>query len=264
MAYDDFQIPTCPLTPDDVFAVIVELSRHALPDDVLQQISFATTLREWDLMMFDELDVPQLGKNLNEFFDMDIPASQWAEALAPSQSRTLGDLCNLVAVHARIPCIEPVTVMGDRSHAAGAFLVLRRILQDAGIDVSDLRPSSPIGPYLRERWNEIVLKLRVLAPGRLPPVVVDAPAHLTCGIGIIASWITLVIGLTGILPRSTTLGAGLAFAGFFIAFCALNTCVKASNVRIGNTRTIRELCQVLVGERVAWPGFPVSTTGTTQ
>src|SRR6186713_1395973 len=117
--YDDYQIPTRPMTPDDVLAVIVKLSRHALRDECLQQLSFATTLREWDLMMFDELDVPLLGKNLNEFFATNIPAVEWAAALAPPQSRTLGDLCNLVASRARIPYIEPVTVMGDRSLAAG-------------------------------------------------------------------------------------------------------------------------------------------------
>jgi hypothetical protein len=29
MAYDDYQIPTCPMTPDDVFAVIIDVTRHA-------------------------------------------------------------------------------------------------------------------------------------------------------------------------------------------------------------------------------------------
>ena len=257
--YDDYQIPTRPMTPDDVFAVLVELSRFAVQDEFLQQLSFQTTLREWDLAMIDDLELPNLGKNLNDFFGIDVSAAQWKAALGTVESATLGDMCNLIAKHALMPCIEPVTVMGDRSFAAGAFLAMRRVLQDAGVDVADLRPSSPIGPYLRERWGEIVWRLRMLAPGRLEAVTVDAPAHATCGIGIAASWVTLLIGLTGLLPRGVTVGAGFSVVGFFLAFCALNAYVKPADIRIGATRTFRDLSQVLVGERVAWPGFPVST-----
>jgi hypothetical protein len=69
----------------------------------------------------------------------------------------------------------------------------------------------------------------------------------------------MMIGLTGLLPPRVTLGAGLSLAGFFATFCLVNRYVKPSDIRIGATRTFRELSQVLVGERVAWPGFPVST-----
>jgi hypothetical protein len=86
-----------------------------------------------------------------------------------------------------------------------------------------------------------------------------APAHVSCGLGILASSITIIIGITGLLPRGIILGSGLLLMGFFIAFCLLVRYVKPRDVRIGAARTFRELCQILVDERLACPGFPVST-----
>ena len=153
-------------------------------------------------------------------------------------------------------------VMGDCSPAAGAFLAVRRILRDEGVDVHDLRPSSPLKPYLREKWPAVVARLRRLAPGRLPPPRVVAPAHVACACGVVASYVLMMIGMVMRAWPGPPVGfvGAVCFVGFIIAAFVLDRRVKPCVVRIGAARTFRELCQVLAGERDAWPGFPVTVT----
>jgi hypothetical protein len=257
--YDDYQIPTRLMTAEDAFAVILEMMRHVTPPEALNALSFDTAIVEWECDMIEAGDI-SIPDGFNGIFGTTLPAETWQAALEPARERTLGDVCRLVAGHAVVPVIEPVTVMGDHSHAAGAFLAVRRILADEGVDVSDLRPSSPIGPYLREKWPGIVARLKRLAPGRLPPTSVVAPAHVTCGIGVVASYIVMMLGLflRRWLPLNLALAGAVCFVGFLISAFMLERWVKPADVRIGATRSFRDLCEVLVGERDAWPGFPVT------
>ena len=80
--------------------------------------------------MIDAGDIA-IPDGFNVIFGTAIPAHAWKAVLEPARECTLGDVCELVARHAVTPVIEPVTVMGDRSHAAGAFLAVRRIPNDA-------------------------------------------------------------------------------------------------------------------------------------
>ena len=250
------------MTRDDAFALLIEMSRHAIAEESLTELSSETTIAQWQVMMIDDLDVRELGKYFNASFGTHLPLEAWREATEPMKTRTLGDLCELIAGRGLMPVIEPVTVMGDCSLAAGAFLVVRRILCDAGVDVSNLRPSSPIGPYLRQRCGDVMWKLRLLSPGRLSDFYVDSPPHDSCALGIMASWIGLSLGLLGKLPPGGMIVSGVSLLCFWIGLRLLRKFLPhPSDVRVGNTRNFRELCQVLADERLAWPGFPVTTRG---
>src|SRR5687768_120115 len=184
MPYDDYQIPTRPMTADDVFAVIIDLTRHAAvgpsATDEINSLNFDTPVGEWELCFVDGIDRANAAAGLNELFGTVIPEAEWQRVLEPTQ--TLADVCALVARRAVMPVIEPLTVMGEESRAAGAFLAVRRILRDAGVDVAELRPSSLIGPYLKQKLDPVIPRLRRLAPGTLPPADVVAPAHFTVGL----------------------------------------------------------------------------------
>ena len=259
MPYDDYQIPTRPMTADDAFATILELMRHDTAPAELNALSFDTSIFEWEIAIIEAGDI-SIPDGFNAMFGTALPAEAWRAVLEPARQRTLGDVCRLVAGNTVVPVIEPVAVMGDRSRAAGAFLAVRRILREEGVDVSDLRPSSPLTPYLRDRWPGIVARLRRLAPGRLPPARVEAPAHVTCAAGICGSYILLMVGmlLRRWLPPHVALTGAVCFIGFVISAFVFDRRVKPLDIRIGAARTFRELCQVLAGERDAWPGFPVT------
>jgi hypothetical protein len=263
MAYDDYQIPTCPMTPDDVFAVIVDLTRQVCgaDDDELARLSLDMRIADW-LIPFEFLNDMEVAAAFKVMAAEPIGDYEWKRLLSLDDYRTLGCLCRELAPRLRKPLIQPVAVMGDTSPAAGAFLVVRRILRDAGVNVSDLRPSSPIGKYLKANFRLLMTQLSLIASGRLPRAKVVAPAHLSCALGILASLITIMIGMTGVLPLRVMLGSVLLLVGFFIAFCLLIRYVKPRDIRIGAARTFRELCQILVDERLACPGFPVSTVAT--
>src|SRR5262249_61758956 len=81
---------------------------------------------------------------------------------------TVDGLCHALARVAQLPLIEPLTVLGRPCPAAGAFLLIRRMLAEAGADVSRLRPSTPLIPYIW-LWPEVFRwQLPRLAPGRGP------------------------------------------------------------------------------------------------
>src|SRR5687767_14100824 len=142
--YEDYHIPTRPMTADDVFAVIVEVTRQAGPEDssdFVNELSFETPVREW--LLTDEFIGYELATTLEPFRLRPVSVDEWTRAIGGAEKhRTLGDVCRALAPHFAMLVIEPVNIMGDRSRAAGAFLVVRRLLDDVGVDVSDLRPSS--------------------------------------------------------------------------------------------------------------------------
>jgi hypothetical protein len=259
MPYDDYEIATRPATTDDVFAVVVEVTRQVVPpngDAGVSELSFDTPVADW--LMSDELIGYALACALEPLAVARPVVHDWTRIFGgPRSRRTLGDVCHDLAPHFAMPVIEPINVMGDRSLPAGAFLVVRRILKDVGIDVRELRPSSAVAPYLTQNCDKILARLTVLAPGRLPPAQVVAPAHATCAWGILLSWIAMCAGPTLGLPRRMIGGFALTLIGFVIAAYLLARHVKPADVRMGATRTFRDLCQVLAGEREAWPGFPV-------
>jgi len=259
--YDDYQISTRPMTADDAFAILVALMREAAVgygDATINALSFDTSIFEWELAFIGAGDVA-IPRGFNAIFGTSLSADAWKAVLEPPRQRTLGDVCRLVAQHAAVtPVIEPITVMGDRSHAAGAFLAVRRILQDEGVDVSQLRPSSLLAPYLLEKWQHVLPRLRQLAPQRLPPATIAAPAQLACAHAVVASGGLLLLGLKCGSLRMALAGV-VCLIGFCITVMMLRRFGAPVEIRIGATKTFRDLSQVLVGERVAWPGFPVST-----
>jgi hypothetical protein len=260
MAFEDFEIRMRPMTVDDVFAVLMDITAPqaigAAATSAMNDLSLASTVEEWELCLIDDdINWRSAFKSFNALFGIAVPGSEWKRVL--SRRATLGDICELVSRHALMPVIEPVTVMTDRSRAAGAFLVVRRILQQEGVDVTELRPSSLIGPYFRENLDEIFSRLRLLAPGLMPHPTVVAPAQSACAAVLAACWVGSTLGCLRLIPPLMTL---VWFAGgiaSFIAMSIVSRTVKPVDVRIGTARTFRDLCEVLIGERLAFPGFPV-------
>lgn len=158
-------LPTRRLTPAEVLDGLRDLFTRttALPwEKAVEEVRFETPLA--DLVAIDGLDDP----TVELYFGIGpLPQEWW---LGVWEFGTVRGLCHALAQFVEVPAIEPVTVAGHPCRSAGAFLVLRAILADAGVDVADLRPSSPLMPYVWV-WPD-VFRWHVprLAPGRVPPV----------------------------------------------------------------------------------------------
>jgi hypothetical protein len=263
MAFDDYEIRTRPMTSDEVLVALVVFAR---PGDGSEPL-----LGECTPLADATRDDPagcvaaefgnglwaDAGNRLNELFGVSLDREAWRGAFKPKRSRTVGNVCDLIARHAKVPMIEPVVVLGDRSLAAGAFLVLRRIFADAGVDVSTLRPSSPLRPYLRRNFGAVLPQLLRVAPRDLPHVTVDAPVHVALGWGMTTGF--GMLAMSRFVPPLVTIGAAAFGVAFLLASWICARVVKPLDVHLGNARTFADLARVLAGERCALPDFPVVT-----
>jgi hypothetical protein len=245
-----------PMTSDEVFVLLgatIAASPWVKLDDISRDTPVHTLLEACDLD-----GSPAASTALNAWFSIALPQEVWETVLPPPKTRTLGEVCDLVARHATTPVIEPVNVMGDRSLAAGAFLAIRRILADAGVNVVDLRPSSPLDPYLREHADRVLPRLWRFSPPGACPVQVDQPLVNVAGIGLPIVWVMAIVAwCAGLSTWQFNLAAGAAAAIFWYLAWLGGSVMKRAAVRFGDARTFRDLARIIAGERCAYQGFPV-------
>ncbi|HEV2292924.1 MAG TPA: hypothetical protein VGR35_03660 [Tepidisphaeraceae bacterium] len=268
MAFDEYEVRMRPMTSDEVFVALVVFARASNGVEPLlgESLPVADATRDSPAkcvaVEFGNGLWADAGNGLNELFGTSIAREQWRAAFKPARSRTIGAICDLIAQHAKVPVIEPVIVFGDRSLAAGAFLVVRRIFADAGADVSNFRPSSPLTPYLRDKCGNVLPHLMRVAPGRIPTPAVDAPVHDAFTWGLFVSCGILVLGKWLRVPPMAMMMAGVSTILFCIMLWACNRAVKPRDIRLGDARTFRDLARMITGERSAFCGFPMVVPGT--
>jgi hypothetical protein len=243
-----------PMSEDEVFAVLIRMGDGELNPFALE-LTPESTVHQWR----QECELGSwrtISNALNDFFRIHVREQEWRAALVPPKRRTMGDVCALVARHAMTPAIEPVTILGATSASAGAFLALRAAMLNCGIDVSDLRPSTPVEPYLRRHARLVLTELTKLAPTRVPQVQNDLPmsgalllASFACGIG---SW-----ALSALQFSRGTIPLALTSAALFLIGLTLNR-IREPRVRLANVRTFKDLSRILAGEIPrTGPAFPV-------
>ena len=256
MAFDEYSVPTRLMTSDEVLVSLVDLTRDEFGDPALLHPKRDDPARLL-IMAIGAGDVRAIGKRLNTLFRLSIPESTWRQVLLPKRKKTIGDACDFIACHARVPVVEPVKVLGDESLAAGAFLAIRRVLAECGNDVSDLRPSAPLVGYFRRNFDETVLRLMLLAPNRLPPASIESPVQAALSLGLIASFVMVFASRLLHLPWLVTINAIACIAVLWTIAWTCRNRIKPRAVRFGAARTFGDLARVIAGERCAYPGFPV-------
>lgn len=169
---DEYPIEWVPTTPEYILASLREEWRQCAlvegekPDDVARQLpTFATTVREWREAM-DLVGWRALGRALNEQWGTSFSKEEWFSVLEPAREKTLRGVCELLATQARRAVVPPAKMLGRECAAAGVFRAIRSLLVLAGAP-PDLRPSTPLEPFL-QKWPEVFLrKITCLAPGGL-------------------------------------------------------------------------------------------------
>lgn len=253
-------------SPEFVLDVIRANHRHqcsvdpeAEPDVAL---SFDTTVTEWRDAC-NLLGTKKLAEALNEDWGVAILPAEWKDALEPSKSRTLRDVCELIASQATRTDVLSVGHFGTSSKAAGAFLAIRSVLLRAGADAATIRPSLPIADVARRFPSVLLGPISKLAPDRLPTVAIRTPAYdaavTVSGVGFLGLLGLTVAGWLGLTRWRTELGLLFAIAlglGFFWTWIA-GRFVGPAEVRFGTIVTFRDLAEAIAGERT----YPLDDTG---
>ena len=177
---DASYLEKCPATPEYVLEVIRDSYRQQLQCDPEAEpgieLKFDSTISEWRLAC-DLVPWKPLGKALSSGWCFDATASEWKEVLEPSGKKRLIDVCRFIASRATRLKILPSRLLGVSCQSGGAFLAVREMLAKSGAEVSALRPSSPIEPYLNKYPDIFLDSISRLSPNTLPPIKVHDPVR---------------------------------------------------------------------------------------
>ncbi len=258
----DRAIEAVPALPDYVLEVLRDSHRHQCsfdPEaDPTVELSFGSSVADWRDAC-DLVGAKKLAEALNDIWGLTIPLSEWQTVLEPAKTRTLRDVCGLIASQTERTRVLNAGHFGISSRSAGAFLAIRSLLLRAGADPSAIRPSVPIAEVAK-RFPQVFLgPISRLAPGRLPTVVIRTPAYNAAmaafGLGLVglfglslARW----FGFSGWYPAlaaTFAIVAGLGYLGTWVAA----RLIGPAEIRFGTVVTFRDLAEVIgadgVGER---------------
>lgn len=256
MTYD--QLPgRVPATANHVLAVFRDWYRQqcqfASAVEPGVDLTFATTIAEWQSACDLIGGWRTLGRILNGMWDLDQPDEAWRSVLKPAGQRTLRDLCEFIASGAVRPTIEPLKILGAECLPAGAFLAIRSLLREAGVDTDPIAPSTPYGEYARRHLGVFLGPISRLAPGALPAVKVRAPLYdlsctgLGCGLVIgVLSW-PLALAMNSFFAAISVVATGLAVVLVSSAGMAISARIEPNNVAFGDLGTFGDLARAVAG-----------------
>tara|TARA_R110002111_G_scaffold262504_1_gene338913 strand:- start:88395 stop:89171 length:777 start_codon:yes stop_codon:yes gene_type:complete len=167
-----------PATPEYVLAVLLERSRQ-------EWCKESCTPPEPVLVTLDS-PVEVLLEACDLTYDMDavfcpmdwfgFGYAEWSNARGSREIKTARDFCEVIASLIALPRIPLVSFCGKTCQPASVFLAVRSLLQEAGADVVEIAPSTPLKEYTRHYKETFLGPIARLAPGSLPVVEIDEGA----------------------------------------------------------------------------------------
>jgi hypothetical protein len=220
----DYPIECVPATPEYILACIREEWRQSMlldgeeSDDVERQLpTFASTVHKWRETL-DLVGWRPLGRALNEDWGTQFTKRQWFSVLMPAREKTLRGVCELLATQACRRLVPPAKMLGRECPSAGVFLAIRAFLVQAGAP-PDLRPSTPLEPFLH-KWPEVFLQqVSHLAPGGVPFTRQNEGFNTLIALSYILSGLLLLLGLFAKDPWMTCGAVILYGLGWIGAGC---------------------------------------------
>lgn len=235
-----------PATPEYVLSVIRDSHRQQCQWDPGANpgvsLTFDSTIAQWREAA-DLLPWRGLAKAIAQWFDVELPKKEWRALLEPSKERCLEGLCEAIAQRASRERIVPKNILGAQCRTASIFLKIRELLEQAGADVSGLKPDTSLAEFTR-RYPQVFLdRLGRLFPGRLPDVRISTPLEnaglLLCGISVLAFAVGEIVGLRPLV----TAAVATFVVSMLVGLVARR--VELRSVDFGSLETFRDLVNVL-------------------
>lgn len=236
-----------PMTPEEVLDGVRDLYARAAGlswEAAAAEIEFETALG--DILAVEGFD----SDTIELYFGTGSLTEEWYRRVW--EFGTVRGLCFALAQFVEVPSIEPVVVAGRPCWAAGAFLTIREVLANAGVDVSELRPSTPLLPYVWVRPDVFEWELPRLAPGRVPVVRFENRRLSRRILGAVVGFGGLLLSVW--IGRGFPVVGGL-MAGAFVKLFLLDL-VRAPwaarrrnwSVEFGGLYDFRDLAAAIAGE----------------
>lgn len=243
-----------PATPEYVLDVLLEQARHEWSKMSVfsEEEEIPVTLDSpldtlWDVcQLYDSALISIFTKNW-----LGLSESDWAQLVSGPQMQTVRDFCERIAARMTMPVISLETFIGRTCRPASAFLAIRSLLQEAGVDVAEIAPSTALSKVTRRHLDLFLGPIAKLAPGVLPTVQVKRPVWDTNWIGTAAILYYLLLG-----PLSVGYGTAAYLLCMFVFACLVIAAYGTKErdpvrVRFGNLRTFRDLSE-LIAQRAAF------------
>lgn len=235
----DRPLPTRPITAEVALEILRELQRQAAEEAEPKEITAATTVADW-IMIMDLVDGAEF---LDHVFGLKRSKQAWRSLLQPAHERTLGEVCQHLAQVARIEALEPLPMLGKPCLSAGVFLTIRSILARDGADVSNLRPSSLLKPFLRHHYSTFMCHIAKLAPGRLPVLQIHRPFQDSL---VKLGFFGLLLCIAGYCWGSYFGVSGLIILLLTQLGIMCTAAWPPANVELGDLRDFRDLVRMLL------------------
>lgn len=156
------------MTAEDILKIFVEQHRLCSPldpeADPSEELTMNSTIDEWRNAN-DLLPWRPLSRFLNDQFNLSATEEEWQYVLTPSHERTLYDVCSFICQKLSASAVTPVKLLGQECLSAAVFVTLKKHLQRRQVDVTNLKPSSSITPYLEEHFSAMLEQTTILAKG---------------------------------------------------------------------------------------------------
>ncbi len=240
-----------PATPEYVLSVMIDRQRRewlddslSVPDDIAP-LTFDSTID--DLIeacgFWDWYDIVF---EIHAWFEMDCDYQEWKDLLMHSDLRTVGDLCDLIAAYATIPTIQLSTFCGRTCRPASAFLTIRSILHDAGVDTTSIGPSTLLHEFTRKHQETFLGPISHLAPTGLPKIYVKKYFWNFNSIESLTVFLYIILNCAAGTGSPPVL---LAYIGFLCMLSWLLTWITLPrvpmSVQFGNLKTFRDLSELI-------------------
>lgn len=239
-----------PVSPEYVLAVIIDEHRQSsqLDPEVDESVDlkFNTTVAEWRYAC-DLIPAKALGRVLNEQWSIKCSDREWREVLEPPETKTLWDVCTLIAGHATRPRLSPTRLLASNCSSTAVFREIQHALKEAGCrDAYAIRPSTPLDEYLREYMDVFLGSVSRLGPGRLPLVHVENQPRTAIFYTFVLAGLMMLVG-TGMQWAGLTVFGALLCLVCLLLLLALSG-MKPSRVEFGQLRTFRDLVIALTDD----------------
>lgn len=166
---DYMDMITQTLTSTDILNIFIEQHRLTSPFDPEAEpnikLSFDSTIADWREAN-DLLPWRPLFEFLNKEFQMSLSEKEWKSVLTPPSERTLRDVCELISNNYSRDNIVPVKILGQECLSASVFLTLKKNLKRRGVDISEIKPSTKLSPYLDKYYSEMMEQITILPKGK--------------------------------------------------------------------------------------------------